>query len=365
MRNVFALCVMAAAAASWSGMARAQEPVVEGSVEVNAAVGPDVDPDSFRPVLTNYGEWVEVPGYGTVWRPYARVVGVDFVPYSSGGHWVYTDVGWVWESDYPWGWAAFHYGNWVDIDGGWAWIPGRRWAPAWVEWRYGGGYVGWAPLGPAGVTVVRVGAPRYSYVEVNHFTAVNVREHVIVGAQAETIAVRTQPLPSARVVDGHYVAPINAGPRPTVIAQATGHAVTPVSVHTVVAAVPPASHPGVHYANGASAAHPVITQKGGEAQGHVAAAAAPAAHQVTPEAKPNPAPTTSHPANAPAASPHAAEPPKGQAMPPQRAEPAPRKAPEAHPMQPPQTHPQPAHAPAPKAAPKHAPAPHAEGGHAK
>ncbi|HEX4138962.1 MAG TPA: DUF6600 domain-containing protein, partial [Candidatus Methylacidiphilales bacterium] len=28
------------------------------------------------------------------------------------------------------------------------WVPGYTWAPAWVSWRYGDGYVGWAPLPP-------------------------------------------------------------------------------------------------------------------------------------------------------------------------------------------------------------------------
>ncbi len=31
---------------------------------------------------------------------------------------------------------------------GWIWVPGNEWAPAWVSWRGGGDYYGWAPLGP-------------------------------------------------------------------------------------------------------------------------------------------------------------------------------------------------------------------------
>jgi hypothetical protein len=31
---------------------------------------------------------------------------------------------------------------------GWVWVPGDEWAPAWVSWRKGGDYVGWAPLPP-------------------------------------------------------------------------------------------------------------------------------------------------------------------------------------------------------------------------
>jgi hypothetical protein len=48
-----------------------------------------------------------------------------------------------------WGWAPFHYGRWfLHDDYGWLWVPGTEWAPAWVDWRHGDGWVGWAPLPP-------------------------------------------------------------------------------------------------------------------------------------------------------------------------------------------------------------------------
>ena len=35
----------------------------------------------------------------------------------------------------------------LDLDSyGWVWVPGYEWGPAWVSWRTGGDYVGWAPL---------------------------------------------------------------------------------------------------------------------------------------------------------------------------------------------------------------------------
>jgi hypothetical protein len=65
------------------------------------------------------------------------------------GHWVYTEDGWFWVSDYEWGWAPFHYGRWVrHARYRWVWIPDTVWAPAWVTWRHGDDVVGWAPLGP-------------------------------------------------------------------------------------------------------------------------------------------------------------------------------------------------------------------------
>lgn len=96
--------------------------------------------------LAPHGQWVNTPEYGRVWIPNA---GPDFQPYASNGHWVVTEYGNTWVSDYAWGWAPFHYGRWFqDRYRGWAWVPGNEWGPAWVSWRSGGGYYGWAPLGP-------------------------------------------------------------------------------------------------------------------------------------------------------------------------------------------------------------------------
>jgi uncharacterized membrane protein YgcG len=112
----------------------------------------DTDPAAaatFEPALAPYGSWVDVPTYGHVWSPDPTVVGSDFSPYLTAGHWSYTDEGYYWASDYSWGWAPFHYGRWAYVAGnGWVWIPGARYAPAWVEWRYGGGYIGWGPMSP-------------------------------------------------------------------------------------------------------------------------------------------------------------------------------------------------------------------------
>jgi hypothetical protein len=117
---------------------------------------PDTDPSAlttFRPALDPYGAWVTDSRYGTVWVPNRDVVGADFAPYVSRGHWALTaDDDWIWASDYPFGWAVFHYGRWVWIPGnGWSWVPGRTYANAWVVWRVptaGYAYVGWAPMPP-------------------------------------------------------------------------------------------------------------------------------------------------------------------------------------------------------------------------
>jgi hypothetical protein len=63
---------------------------------------------------------------------------------------VYTsEYGWVWVSEEPWGWVVYHYGNWVwTSQHGWVWVAGDVWGPSWVDWCYGGGYVGWTPMPP-------------------------------------------------------------------------------------------------------------------------------------------------------------------------------------------------------------------------
>ena len=82
------------------------------------------------------------------------MVGDDFSPYATGGDWLQTEYGWTWISDWDWGWAPFHYGRWLAVaERGWCWMPGTLWGPAWVSWRAGGGYVGWAPLAPRRMSV--------------------------------------------------------------------------------------------------------------------------------------------------------------------------------------------------------------------
>lgn len=101
---------------------------------------------TFYDALGSQGTWIQSSDYGYVWQP--TETDPDWAPYTEG-HWVYADAGWTWVSDEPWGWATYHYGRWVNLDGtGWCWVPGYTWAPAWVSWRYGNGYAGWAPLPP-------------------------------------------------------------------------------------------------------------------------------------------------------------------------------------------------------------------------
>jgi hypothetical protein len=116
--------------------------------------GVQIDVGIFYDDLAPYGEWVEMPDYGWAWAPRVER---GWRPYTRG-HWVMTDYGWFWVSDERFGWAAYHYGRWVnDPYYGWIWVPGTEWAPAWVSWRHGDGYIGWAPLPPRATWQTRVG----------------------------------------------------------------------------------------------------------------------------------------------------------------------------------------------------------------
>lgn len=111
----------------------------------------------FHDQLATSGAWIQDPILGLVWRPTIAATDPFWRPYLDGGHWVYTETGWFWQSDYAWGEIVFHYGRWHRGNAGWVWIPGYDWAPAWVTWRHSDGYVGWAPLPPSAVFRAGVG----------------------------------------------------------------------------------------------------------------------------------------------------------------------------------------------------------------
>jgi hypothetical protein len=142
----------ASAAAPIASAASSQPAAPDASpagdvVAPEAAAGVEDESDFYEP-LSPYGSWVAYPGYGQVFVPAPAVVGVGFRPYTHG-HWEHTEWGYTWVDHHPFGWATGHYGRWFyDSSYGWVWVPGRVWAPAWVSWRTGGGYIGWAPMPP-------------------------------------------------------------------------------------------------------------------------------------------------------------------------------------------------------------------------
>lgn len=145
--------------------------------------------------LDEYGEWVYIAGHGDVWRPYADS---EWRPFTYG-HWAWSDDGWLWVSDEPFGWVVCHYGNWdYDDDWGWVWIPGYEWSPARVEWYVTNDEIGWAPLFPP----AHSGRPRvvsrahWSFVPTRFFVDAEIHGHVSVRAvpsdQSVSVVVRRE-----------------------------------------------------------------------------------------------------------------------------------------------------------------------------
>jgi len=183
------------------------------SVSAGISIGPSgrssVDLGFFYDNLASYGNWIQRPTYGWVWTP--RVVDNGWRPYQDG-RWVWTDQGWTWISDEPYGWATYHYGRWYeDPDLGWSWVPGDQWAPAWVDWQEGDDYVGWAPLPPnydiAGGygggygydSSYRLAPESYVFVQERYFLAPTIVNYVIPRQQVVTIFGRTRNYTNYRV----------------------------------------------------------------------------------------------------------------------------------------------------------------------
>ncbi len=138
--------------------------------------------EDFIYALEPYGRWIRHARFGEVWVPADLPRG--WRPYEYG-HWVYTDEwGWFWVSDpeeEDWGWVTFHYGRWAhERRIGWFWVPGDEWAPAWVDWRYGDGTVGWAPLPPDPYIAVYEADPLFwAFVAVRYLTQPRWRHYAV------------------------------------------------------------------------------------------------------------------------------------------------------------------------------------------
>jgi hypothetical protein len=199
----------------------------KSELEVSASVQVHT-PDDFYGPLAAHGSWVEVGAYGRCFHPAG--VDAEWRPYCEGS-WVWTDCGWYWDTDEPWGWACYHYGTWVDDPAqGWIWVPGIEWAPAWVTWRTGGDYIGWAPCAPLGASV----APAlFVFVDVNHFQGAIRRTSITVNNTTAINETRVLAAPGRekRNIDGRTQdVVINHGPDVEQIEKATGRQLKAVPV---------------------------------------------------------------------------------------------------------------------------------------
>jgi Family of unknown function (DUF6600) len=158
---------------------------------------------TFYRKLEPYGAWRETSDYGYVWQPREAEESRNWRPYTDG-RWVYTDAGWTWVSEEPFGWATYHYGRWVRLRRvGWVWVPGEEWAPAWVSWRTSKDYVGWAPLPPearfdrkCGIrnwadNYYDIGPDQYAFVPGNEFGSRRIQRSVVPVERNVTIVIET------------------------------------------------------------------------------------------------------------------------------------------------------------------------------
>ena len=186
--------------------------------------------------LEPYGRWVDHRIYGVVWVPYSGEP--DWHPYAYG-RWVWTaDYGWYWDSDEDFGWATYHYGRWaLTAEYGWVWVPDDVWGPAWVEWRYGDGHVGWAPMPPEsewrGDTVVKVQArggtssheASWVFVAESDFVRGRVRAHRVPSARNRVMLRASANAGGYTAVKGRIV---NRGVDVARLSTATGVQIQPV-----------------------------------------------------------------------------------------------------------------------------------------
>src|SRR5262245_27140209 len=189
--------------------------------------------DFFYSNLSPHGEWAVSGSYGRVWQPAEYRVGWN--PYYDG-HWVYTDVGWAWVSDYEWGAIPYHYGTWVmDADIGWCWVPGYVWAPSWVVFRTGPDFIGWAPVPvrySVGMSVVsRSYDPgAFVFVASRDFLAPRVRTYAVPANRTSVIINNTRIENTIRIENNIVV---NSGPGVDIVQRASGKRIQAESIERV------------------------------------------------------------------------------------------------------------------------------------
>ncbi len=191
--------------------------------------GEDITYQQFYDDLSPYGQWIDYPNYGYGWIPSYP----GFRPYYTNGSWAYTDYGWTWVSNYNWGWAPFHYGRWTyDPLYGWIWIPGYEWSPAWVAWRTGGDYYGWAPLGPGMSISVNFGggipADYWSFVPQQYINSRQIDNYYVDRRQNGTIINNTIIINNTRVVNRNNI--YNSGPSVTDVERNTHQTIRPIGI---------------------------------------------------------------------------------------------------------------------------------------
>ena len=180
-----------------------------------------------------------------VWKPSVelavtpKTVSVPvYVPYTNG-QWINTDAGWYFKARTPVEETVSHYGRWVNTPAaGWLWVPGRVWAPAWVDWKQNDNYVSWAPLPPPAnlvkgvLSVPQIAENNYVTINRKYFLEPDVYKYNTIYYEKGII----NPISSMVRTDGIVVINntiINKGPDVKIIQQVTGRTIEEVKIQRV------------------------------------------------------------------------------------------------------------------------------------
>ena len=166
----------------------------------SVSLGATLSAAEIAAVLEGHGHWIETPTWGRVWLPAQQR---DFVPYGTDGRWLVTDAGWYWQSALPWGALTFHYGRWVRLDAHWGWVPGSQFAPAWVDWRAGNGWVAWSARAPRG----GVSSAPFVFCRAGDALDAAVWQRVLLGVPTASLFPRTSEIACARGYGGAVYSP--------------------------------------------------------------------------------------------------------------------------------------------------------------
>ncbi|KXK48738.1 MAG: Membrane protein involved in colicin uptake-like protein [Chlorobi bacterium OLB5] len=178
-----------------------------------------------------------------VWKPAPNLaVGivagepVAYTPYTNG-QWIYSSSGWYFRAASPHEEITHHYGRWVySPTMGWLWVPGRVWAPAWVDWREHEEYIAWTPV-PPGIYIVNnyliappVYEERYVVIERRYFVEPEIyRYSYKVHNHKHKFKIKEWRRMDGIMVVNNTV--INRGPDVTVIQSITGRTFDPVIIN--------------------------------------------------------------------------------------------------------------------------------------
>lgn len=189
-----------------------------------------------------YADVVENNGMIYVWKPSVElaVIAVPekepvYVPYTNG-NWVNSDAGWYFKAATPVEETVTHYGRWVNTaDAGWLWVPGRVWAPAWVDWKLNDKYVAWVPLPPS-VYVVNntVNVPviedrNYVIVEKKYFLEPAVYKYTTTYYNGGNVSIVREMTPVEKIVVLNNTI-INRGPAVNIFEVLFGKTIEPVRI---------------------------------------------------------------------------------------------------------------------------------------